>query len=174
MSLSLFLIGARGCGKTTIGRMLAKTLNYAFSDTDHYLLQTTQKTVADIIAVEGWEGFRARESEALVAVTAPSTVIATGGGMILAENNRRHMTERGRVIYLQASVDDLIARLEASPEPEQRPSLTGLSAREEIASVLAQRNTLYLQAAHDVINASQSPEQIIKQLLSRLSLPCAN
>jgi len=79
MSLPIFLIGARGCGKTTVGEALSRALGYAFTDTDHHLKLSTQRSVTEIVAEEGWEGFRARETESLKAVTAPGTVIATGG-----------------------------------------------------------------------------------------------
>lgn len=96
------LIGARGCGKTTVGEALSQALGYAFTDTDHHLQLSTQRSVTEIVAEEGWEGFRARETESLKAVTAPRTVIATGG-MILAEENCRFMQEQGQVIWLSAS-----------------------------------------------------------------------
>ncbi len=170
MALPLFLIGARGCGKTTIGRALSHALDYAFSDTDHYLQQATQQTVADIVASEGWHGFRVRETAALLAVTAPSTVIATGGGMVLADVNRHYMREHGRVIYLNVGVEILVARLTAKPEATQRPTLTGRPIADEMAEVLSQRAALYLQAAHYVIDATQQPEKIVQQILETLSL----
>jgi shikimate kinase len=105
MSLPIYLIGARGCGKTTVGQALSQALGYAFNDTDHHLQLSTQRSVAEIVASEGWESFRARETESLRAVTAPNTVIATGGGMILAEANCRFMREHGQVIWLNAPSD---------------------------------------------------------------------
>lgn len=83
----LFIVGARAAGKTTVGKVLAEALGYKFVDTDVYLLETTGETVADMVAREGWEGFRQRESEALRKVTIPRTVVATGGGMVLSETN---------------------------------------------------------------------------------------
>ncbi|MFS2222395.1 shikimate kinase AroL [Pantoea sp. B65] len=174
MSLPIYLIGARGCGKTTIGRALSLALDYAFSDTDHFLQQTTQQTVADIVAAEGWDGFRRRESQALMAVTAPATVIATGGGMVLAEDNRRFMREQGQVVYLKAEPEVLAARLSAYPQADQRPTLTGRPIADEMVEVLSQRDKLYHQAAHHVINAMQTPDQVVRQLLQALSLARAS
>ncbi|MCU5772075.1 shikimate kinase AroL [Erwiniaceae bacterium BAC15a-03b] len=174
MSLPIYLIGARGCGKTTVGLALSQALAYAFSDTDYFLQQTTQQTVAEIVAAEGWEGFRRRETQALMAVTAPSTVIATGGGMVLAEENRRFMREHGRVVYLKADPEVLASRLEAYPEEDQRPTLTGRPIADEMVEVLAQRDRLYQQAAHHVINAMQTPEQVVQTLLQTLSLARAS
>ena len=94
-----------------MGELLAQALGYDFHDTDHYLQQVSGQTVADIVAAEGWEGFRHRETQALMAVSAPETIVATGGGMVLAEINRRFMQERGSVIWLQASASVLASRL---------------------------------------------------------------
>ncbi len=73
------LVGPRGCGKTTVGLELARLCQSQFVDTDHWLQENAGKTIADIVEDEGWESFRARETATLEAVTAPSTVIATGG-----------------------------------------------------------------------------------------------
>lgn len=125
MTQPIFLIGPRGCGKTTVGHALARARHFQFSDTDHRLQAHEQRTVAEIVQAEGWARFRELETLSLKAVTLPNTVIATGGGIILAECNRQFMRENGVVIYLQASVSALIDRLEAYPKAEQRPTLTG-------------------------------------------------
>lgn len=174
MSLPIYLIGARGCGKTTVGQALALTLGYDFCDTDHYLQQSRQQTVAEIVAIEGWSGFRAHETESLKAVTAVSKVIATGGGMVLAEENRLYMREHGRVIYLNADALVLAARLEAYPLADQRPTLTGRPVAEEMVEVLAVRDALYQQAAHHIIDAMQTPDAVVNQIVSSLSLARAS
>lgn len=174
MSSPIFLIGARGCGKTTVGELLAQALGYAFRDTDRHLQQVSGQTVAEIVAAEGWEGFRQRETQALMSVSAPETVVATGGGMVLAEINRRFMQERGRAIWLQASASVLASRLSAYPESAQRPTLTGRPITEEMSEVLRQREEHYQQTAHHIIDAMQPPEQIVAQILDALSLARAS
>lgn len=174
MSLPIYLIGARGCGKTTVGKALSQATGYAFCDTDHYLQHTTQRSVAQIVAEEGWEGFRARESASLRAVTAPASIIATGGGMVLAESNRRFMRDNGQVIWLNAAPDVLAARLVMQPEAEQRPTLTGRPVVEEMHDVLRERAHLYRQAAHHEVDAMQPPERVVEQLLRLLSLARAS
>ncbi|MHA6310372.1 shikimate kinase AroL [Pantoea sp. USHLN298] len=174
MSLPIFLIGARGCGKTTVGKALSQALGYAFCDTDHHLQLTTQRSVAEIVAAEGWEGFRARETESLRAVTAPLTVIATGGGMVLAEENCRFMQEQGRVIWLSASPEVLAERLESQPETAQRPTLTGRPIADEMEEVLRERAHLYRAAAHHQVNAMQSPDGVVDEILHSLSLARAS
>lgn len=174
MPLPIYLIGARGCGKTTVGLALASVLGYDFCDTDHYLQQASGKTVAEIVAEEGWPGFRRRESGSLIAVTGPGKVIATGGGMILAVENRQYMQDNGHVIFLNAPAEVLASRLEACPENAQRPTLTGRPIAEEMTEVLAARGLLYRQVAHHHIDAMQSPEVVVQQIVNALSLAHAS
>ncbi|EOD9047800.1 shikimate kinase AroL [Klebsiella quasipneumoniae] len=168
MTQPIFLIGPRGCGKTTVGHALARARHFQFSDTDHRLQAHEQRTVAEIVQAEGWARFRELETLSLKAVTLPNTVIATGGGIILAECNRQFMRENGVVIYLQASVSALIDRLEAYPKVEQRPTLTGKPVREEVGEVLAQREALYRDAAHHIVDATASPDRVVEQIMTML------
>lgn len=174
MPLPIYLIGARGCGKTTVGQALAQALGYVFCDTDHDLQQSSGKTVTEIVAEEGWQAFRDYESASLIAATGNSKVIATGGGMVLAEKNRLFMRENGWVIYLNAPAEVLAARLEACPEDHQRPTLTGKPIATEMTDVLAVRDTLYRQTANHVVDAMQEPEAVVQQIISALSLARAS
>ena len=151
MTQLIFLVGPRGCGKTTVGHALAKVRSFKFADTDHELQEHEQRTVAAIVQQEGWERFRALETQALERVAQPATIIATGGGIILSEYNRQFMRENGVVIYLEA---------------EQRPTLTGKPIREEVGEVLAQREALYRAAAHHIINATASPDEVVEQIMA--------
>ena len=162
------LVGESGSGKTTVGHALARARHFQFSDTDHRLQAHEQRTVAEIVQAEGGARFRELETLSLKAVTLPNTVIATGGGIVLAEGNRQFMRENGVVIYLQASVSALIDRLEAYPKAEQRPTLTGKPVREEVGEVLAQREALYRDAAHHIVDATASPDRVVEQIMSML------
>lgn len=168
MTQTIFMVGARAAGKTTIGQALANALSYPFVDTDLYMLETTNLTVADVVVTEGWEGFRRRESEALRTVTKPGIVVATGGGMVLSEENRDFMRANGTVFYLSAPAEVLAARLEAYPDAGQRPTLTGRPIVEEVSEVLAARENLYRSAAHHVLDASVAPEAVLVQALELL------
>ena len=115
MTQPIFLVGPRGCGKTTVGSSWRVPVNVIL------LIPTTGCRLrpdkpSRISSKRGLESFRSRETAALEAVTAPDAVIATGGGIILAEYNRRFMREKGIVIYLCAPVVALVGRLEAFPE----------------------------------------------------------
>jgi shikimate kinase len=165
---TVFLVGARASGKTTVGQALAQALGCGFIDTDQYMLETTSLTVADVVAKEGWEGFRRRESETLRTVTGPGMIIATGGGMVLSEANRAYMRDHGTVLYLSAPASVLAGRLEADPEAAQRPTLTGRPIVEEIDEVLAARESLYRGAAHHILDASAPLQDVIAQTLALL------
>lgn len=170
MTRPIFLIGARGSGKTTVGQLLARARHYLFIDTDRWLQDNAQMTVATIVEQEGWDRFRARESEALQAVTKPGTVIATGGGIVLAESNRLFMQEHGEVIYLCAPASTLAQRLEVSPEEGLRPTLTGKPISEEVREVLEQRNGLYLEAAHHVVDAARPAVDVVEAIQTVLHI----
>lgn len=174
MTQPIFLVGPRGCGKTTVGETLAQALGYAFVDTDRWLLESTRMSVAEIVEREGWAGFRARETQALKAVTAPHTLIATGGGMVLAQENREFMRDNGAVIWLRVPPHELARRLNAFPEEGQRPPLTDKPLSEEISEVLTEREPLYRAAAHHVIDADRAPAQVAEAIIEALRLAKAS
>lgn len=165
MSFPVFLIGARGCGKTTVGRAVAEALDYVFIDTDHYIQQASGQTISEIVAIEGWSEFRTREVAALRAVTAQNSVIATGGGIVLDDSNQHYMREQGIVIWLHAPAEALATRLAISPQEMQRPSLTGKPLLEELDDILAQRTKLYRKSAHYIIDATQSSGAIVQEVM---------
>ena len=163
----IFLVGARACGKTTVGKALAKKLKLPFADTDQHLLDNAGRSVDQIVEAEGWAGFRQRESAALREVTNARThggVISTGGGMVLAEANRVFMRQHGMVVFLDAPVDVLAERLGRNPLSSQRPSLTGKGQVEEISDVLNERRPLYEAAAHHVVDASRPLQSICRHI----------
>ncbi|XYK62581.1 shikimate kinase AroL [Serratia marcescens] len=168
MTQTLFMIGARGAGKTTVGSALALALGYQFVDTDLFMQQAAQMSVAEMVEREDWLGFRRRETIALQTVTKPSTIVATGGGAILAEENRQFMRQHGTVIYLRAPASVLAQRLEEYPEDAQRPTLTGRPIAEEMREVLAAREALYQEAAHYVMDGAADPQRVVEQILAVL------
>lgn len=157
----IFLIGARASGKTTVGQRLAQKLELDFVDTDIHMRDNCGMSVIQVVEKEGWDGFRRRESAALREVSLPGRVVATGGGIILSPDNRDFMRRSGRVLYLAAPAEVLAARLAATPDAAQRPSLTGKSALDEVAEVIRQRSVLYETTAHDILNASLGMEDVV-------------
>ena len=173
MTQTIFMVGARGAGKTTVGSALAKSLGYKFVDTDLALLRTSGLSVADIVEAEGWEGFRRRETETLKAICAPLTVVATGGGIVLSQENRDFMRENGTVIYLRSPASTLANRLQESPLEDQRPTLTGKPITEEMTDVLNEREAIYQLAAHHVVDGTQEPQTVVDLIVDALALPMA-
>jgi shikimate kinase len=149
MTMSIVLIGYRGSGKTTLGRLLAGELGHSFVDLDELITAAAGKSIKEIFATEGEAGFRQRESQALLEVIKRENhVISLGGGAVLAEHNRRVIQESGHiVVYLRASADELHRRINADPSTAaQRPSLTRLGGSvQEVRSLLEQREPIYQQ-----------------------------
>lgn len=139
-------------------------------DTDDLFVRAFDESIADFVARLGWTAFRKRESQALRAATAPATVLATGGGCVLDAANRQFMREQGCVLYMCAPAEVLVARLQAQPLSQQRPPLSADSTLEaEVAQVLAERDPLYRESAHAVIDASGSVPEVLRDLLQAYS-----
>ena len=172
-SSHIFLVGPRASGKTTVGSMVAQLLHRDFIDTDQALCDIEGQSVALLVERHGWDYFRAKESLCLLRILeqAPpqGLVVSTGGGMVLATQNRALMRQEGTVFYLCAPAPLLAARLAADPAHAQRPSLTGLPLVEEVEQVLLQRDALYRQAAHHVLDAAQPPPSLARSVLARIS-----
>src|SRR3569832_914950 len=118
---NLFLIGLMGAGKSTIGRQLAKSLGCEFIDSDHEIEARTGANIPLIFDVEGEAGFRQREKKVIDDLTRREhIVLATGGGVVLDADNRAHLRARGFVVYLYATVDQLLARTATVRDPLYR------------------------------------------------------
>jgi len=165
---NIYLIGARACGKTTLGRRLSAKLKRPFVDTDQRVLLRTGKTVAEIVAEGGWEAFREAESLVLSEVAVFSgQVVSCGGGIVLRQENRE-MLLTGRAFYLKAPAEVLAGRLERAPGHAQRPSLTGAGIKDEVSQVLAEREPLYLGCALVVLRADQPLEALVAEALAEI------
>lgn len=166
--LSVYLIGMMGSGKSTVGELLAEKLHYRFLDTDAIIEKITQKTINQIFAEEGEAGFRELESEILKEVSAYiRTVIATGGGIILCQDNWSHLRD-GMVIWLDVPVDILVKRL---ADDDTRPLLHQEILIAKLTDLLQQRKSLYQQA--DIIlpiTDDDTPEDIVEKLLKEIPL----
>lgn len=164
---NLFLVGMMGAGKTTLGRSLAQRLRMRFVDTDRELVERTGVPVTTIFEIEGEEGFRRRESMLLDEVSqGDGCVIATGGGAVLLEENRRLMRSRGTVVYLRAKVEHLWER---TRHDTNRPLLATPDPRATLAELLRVRDPLYRDAAHIVIETgAQSAAVAVSRVLAAL------
>jgi shikimate kinase len=165
---NLVLIGGRACGKTSVGRALAQVLKRPFVDLDEALVAEAGRSIADIVAQEGWPGFRRRE-KALVAryMVLSGQVLATGGGVVLDPENVTILREHGLVIWLRADAATLGRRLRQDQGSQaSRPSLTGADPDAEMARVLAERQPLYRAAAHVTLDVAElSIHEIVRRIL---------
>lgn len=169
----IFLIGPRASGKTSLGKLLAASLDVNFLDTDQVFTETYGTDIATLVEKEGWPAFRRYESELLETLSREPgpLVLATGGGIVLAEENRAVMRARGTVFYLAAPAEELAKRLAADPRAGQRPTLTGQGLVEEVAEVLRQREEMYRRTAHCTINVSEHITIALNAMISIINGP---
>jgi shikimate kinase len=163
----IFLVGMMGAGKTTIGRALARALVREFIDLDHELEARCGVRIPVIFEIEGEQGFRKRECQVLDDCTVqPNLVMATGGGAVLAEENRRALQSRGIVIYLRASVEELYRR---TSRDRNRPLLATPDPKATLRALLEMREPLYASVADIVVDTgTTSVNHLVTQIVERL------
>ena len=134
---NLILIGMMGCGKSTVGRLAAERLGLAFADTDERIERASGRTIPEIFASEGEEGFRARELDVSRALAREGgLVIACGGGVIKTPGNARALRQNGPVLWVRRPLSRLATR--------GRPLSKG---GEALRQMEAERTPLYTAAA---------------------------
>jgi shikimate kinase len=160
----IFLIGFMASGKTTVGRLLAERLEWAFVDLDKVIEDGAAQTVADIFAAEGEAGFRKRETEALREVAnRRKTVVATGGGAPCREENLQAMLAAGRVFWLEVSAEEAVER---AGKGSGRPLLDGATDPvAEARRLLGVRRPFYARAHWSVQTEGRMPQKIVDELL---------
>ena len=163
----IFLVGPMGSGKTTIGRQLANALKKEFRDSDHEIVKRTGASIPLIFDIEGEEGFRRRERTVIDDLTRQENlVLATGGGAVLAEENRKHLAERGTVVYLFATVNQLLKR---TRRDRNRPLLQTEDPRGRLEALMQERDPLYRSVADTIVYTDdRSIRSVVKELLMRL------
>jgi len=164
---SIFLVGMMGAGKTSVGRVLAKRLQKTFYDSDHVIEDRTGVKIPVIFEIEGEAGFRVRESAVVDELTAlRDIVLATGGGAVLSEKNRDRLRTRGMVVYLRASVRDLLNR---TRHDKNRPLLQAADPRARLTELYEKRDPLYREVAHLTVDTgSQSLTSLVNRLCQLL------
>ncbi len=163
MAGNIFLVGLMGAGKTTVGKQLAKRLGKVFYDSDHEIEQRTGVNIPVIFELEGEAGFRKREAAAIEELTRMhNIVLATGGGAVLAKQNRENLSQHGLVVYLRAEVEELWQR---TRNDRNRPLLQTGDPRAKLEKLYAERDPLYREIADIVIDTGdQSVGHIVQQL----------
>lgn len=140
---SIALIGLRGSGKTSLGKLLARELDFAFFDTDEVFVCLEKQSIADYVASNGWDLFRDKEEQILLQMPAEKAVISCGGGIILREKNRLFLKQNVFTVYLDVPVKELVTRLEKDAKSAQRPAFTSKSLAEEMQELYEVRKALY-------------------------------
>lgn len=160
---NLYLVGMPGSGKSTIGKVLSRHLNLEFIDADQELVSRTGVSIANIFQVEGEAGFRTRESQLLAALCQRDRLLlATGGGVVLRQDNRELLQRTGIVIYLHATLDHLWQR---TRHDSRRPLLQTENPRSVLKSLLEVRDPLYRQVADLTVETGR---QSIGKLVSEI------
>ena len=161
-----------GAGKTTVGRLLARRLKRSFCDTDEEIQRRCGVRIPVIFDIEGEAGFRARETQMIAELCAlDDVVIATGGGAVLAEENRRMIAACGVVVYLHARPAHLWQRVR---HDRNRPLLATADPQKKLEDLYAERDPLYREVADLVIDTGkQSVQTLAKELLTRLEGKCS-
>ena len=165
---NIILVGPMGSGKTSIGRKLSVSLSLDFFDSDHEIIEKTGVSIDHIFDVEGEKGFRVRESEAIKNLcNMTNVIIATGGGSVLLEENRKLMMQAGLVVYLSSSVDQILRRTAKS---KSRPLLEkSNNRRKTITDIVQARDPLYKEVAKLVINTNgKKLNEVIDEIVKSL------
>ncbi|MDI6858073.1 MAG: 3-dehydroquinate synthase [Dehalococcoidia bacterium] len=163
----ILLTGFSFTGKSLVAPLVARALGWRALDLDDLIEAAAGKPVAQIFADEGESGFRRRESEALAQVCRErDVVVATGGGIVLADANRRLMGERGVVVCLEARPETVLRRMrQAGVEGSERPLLKSANPLARIRHLKALRQTLYALADHTVHTDTLSPEAVADEIV---------
>lgn len=169
MSSVIVLIGPMGAGKSTIGRLLASKLGFSFLDTDHVIEERTGANIPWIFDVEGEAGFRDREEAVLEELVLLSdTVVATGGGIVERQSNRDVLAQLNNVVYLTASIDQLVMR---TSKDKKRPLLQVADPKSKIRELLSLRDPLYrLVASTVLVSDGLSPKMAAQKIADSYSV----
>src|SRR6202795_648284 len=158
---NIFLIGPMGSGKTAVGRHLARLFHFTFHDSDADIEARTGVDIAFIFEKEGEAGFRIREKESIERLTRlASIVLATGGGAVLDEDNRRVLAERGVVVYLATSIDQQIER---TRHGRHRPLLNDANPETRLTELMQRRAALYEEIADLTITTDARRVQLVAE-----------
>ena len=170
--MKIILIGYRATGKSTIGQMLARKLTAGFCDTDALVEKDAGKQIKEIVALEGWDSFRAREKDAVRSLEQKGAcVVATGGGVVLDRENVELLKRAGVIIWLKTPLKDIIARLKRDAQTEAtRPQFSSGNIVQETQDMMQQRLPLYEKTADYIVdttgkNTAQVTEEIYLYLL---------
>ncbi len=165
--MNIFLIGPMGAGKSTIGRQLARELKLEFLDTDREIEERSGADIPWIFDVEGEAGFRKREANMISELTEyRDLVMATGGGAVELSENRQHLSARGTVVYLFATVEQ---QLERTSKDKNRPLLQSEDPEQVLRDLFVHRHALYEETADiQVATGAQNPRLLVAEIIKQI------
>ena len=168
--MNIVLIGMRGSGKTAVGRILAQKLGRELVEMDELIVGKAGLSIPEIVEKHGWERFRDLEEEVAAEVARRDDIInATGGGVVVREQNIMKLKQNGLVVWLTANVDTLLERI---GEDESRPLLKGKTQREDMEITLAERQPLYRKAADITIDTEDKTPKAVVELIAKTKICC--
>lgn len=160
---NIVLIGFMGTGKTSTGRLLAGRLNRPFIDVDKKIEQETELAISDIFQLYGEDYFRQIEREIISRVARyTNTVVATGGGVVLKQENMVRLKNNGVIVSLTASLDTI---LERTARRGVRPLLDCEDRAERVAKLFQDRASLYMKADYTIDTSCMSPQQVTEKII---------
>ena len=159
--MNLYLIGYRGSGKSTVARLVAEQVGLPWIDADESIERRAGKTIREIFAASGEEAFRDLETAVVTSLAAgQDRVVALGGGAVLREPNRQAIGTSGKVVWLRARPQTLLARIESdATTAARRPNLTGAGGLAEIEQLLAVRTPVYAACADFTVDVDDVPRE---------------
>lgn len=168
MKKNIILVGLMGAGKSTIGRYLARRQNRAFYDSDAVIVERTGVPIPTIFEFEGEEGFRDREEQVIEDLcNYNNIVLATGGGSVIREINRKRLKKSGTVVYLRSSADTLFSRIS---HDKNRPLMQTEDPLQTLKDLLKTREPYYMEIADIVVNTGrQKVSHMIVELVRKIN-----
>lgn len=163
MSHNIILIGMPGCGKTTVGRLIAQKLGFSFIDTDDLIIAKSGLSLQQLIDRRGRDAFMRLEERTLQSLRCANCVVATGGSAIYSMRGMRHLAENGLIAYLQASLLELHRRIGATPN---RGILC--DSGQTFDKLYLSREPLYMQFADIVVTSRGKPQGVADLLIMKL------
>ncbi len=164
---NIFFVGPMGSGKTTVGKVVAKSLNHEFLDSDQEIEDRAGANISWIFDVEGEEGFRDREEAIIDELSLKKDIVlSTGGGAVLRKENREKLKKRGLVVYLKASAEQILKR---TAKDKKRPLLQTDNREQVVKDLISTRDPLYQEIADITIatgkgKISEVTQDIILQI----------
>ncbi len=165
--MNIVLIGMRGSGKTTVGKMLSQHLKKEFIAMDKLVAEKAGMEITLIVKKHGWEYFRDLEAKVTKEVSQKENIIiATGGGVVVRPENVQALKKHGKIFWLTVGVDTLLKRI---GNDANRPSLTGKSPKEDMEETQKQRQKLYEQAADVIVDTENvAPKEVMEEIITNL------